>query len=114
MRPRKHLVPAEVAAIQAAMCRALNARGACSPETGGVEFDCETKDGKTGQVKIDGVAYKLADGNLFLVLTEGERSRVKQLKRDMTNLKFERESLEAFGRNDPEIADFFTKGARAK
>jgi len=79
-----------------------------------VEFHCETKDGKTGQVKIDGVAYELADGNLFLVFTEGEQSRVKQLKRDISNLKFERESLEAFGRNDPEIAEFFTKGAKAK
>jgi hypothetical protein len=79
-----------------------------------VEFDCETKDGKTGQVKLNGKAYKLADGNLFLVFTEGEGSRVKQLRRDMSNLKFERESLEAFGRNDEEIAEFFTKGANAK
>ena len=79
-----------------------------------VEFDCETKDGKTGQVKLNGVAYKLADGNLFLVFTEGDESRVQQLKRDMSHLKFERESLEAFGRNDPEIAEFFTKGAKAK
>ena len=79
-----------------------------------VEFHCETKDGKTGQVKINGVAYELADGNLFLVFTEGEQSRVKQLKRDISNLKFERESLEAFGKNDLEIADFFTKRAKAK
>ncbi|MBI1916308.1 MAG: hypothetical protein HYS12_16490 [Planctomycetes bacterium] len=79
-----------------------------------VEFHCETKDAKTGQVKINGEAYELADGNLFLVFTEGEQSRVKQLKRDISNLKFERESLEAFGRNDPEIAEFFTKGAKAK
>jgi hypothetical protein len=79
-----------------------------------VEFDCETKDGKTGQVNLNGVGYKLADGNLFLVFTEGGESRVKQLKRDMSNLKFERESLEAFGRNDPEIAGFFTKGAKAQ
>src|SRR5262249_33018107 len=77
----------------------------------GVEFHCETKDGKTGPVKINGVAYELADGNLFLVFTEGEQSRVKQLKRDLSNLKFERESLEAFARNDPEIAGFFTKDA---
>ena len=79
-----------------------------------VEFHGETKDGKTGRVTIDGLTYELADGNLFLVSTEGERSRVKQLKRDISNLKFERESLEAFGRNDPDIAAFFTKGAKAK
>ena len=79
-----------------------------------VEFHCETKDGKTGQAKINGIAYELADGNLFLVFTQGEQSQVKQLKRDVSNLKFEREALETFGRNDPQILEFFTKGAKRK
>jgi hypothetical protein len=79
-----------------------------------VEFHGETKDGKTGRVTIDEVTYELADGNLFLVSTEGEHCRVKQMNRDISKLKFERESLEAFGRNDPDIARFFTKGANAK
>jgi hypothetical protein len=79
-----------------------------------VEFHCETKDGKTGQAKINGIAYELADGNLFLVLTQGEQSQVKQLKRDVSNLKFEREALETFGRTDPQILEFFTKGTKRK
>lgn len=79
-----------------------------------VEFHCETKDGKTGQVKIDGIAYELSNGNLFLVSTEGDKSLVKQLKRDLSTLKFERESLEAFARNDADIAGFFTKAAKPK
>ena len=79
-----------------------------------VEFHCETKDAKTGQVTIDGTTYDLADGNLFLLSTAGDQSQVKQLKRSLTELKFERESLEAFGKNDPDIAGFFTKAAKPK
>ena len=81
---------------------------------GRVEFHGETKDGKAGRVTIDGVTYDLADGNLFLASTGRDQSQVKQLKRSLSELKFERESLEAFGRNDPEIAGFFTKAAKPK
>jgi hypothetical protein len=79
-----------------------------------VEFHCETKDAKTGQVTIGGATYDLMDGNLFLISTTGDQSQVKQLKRSLTELKFERESLEAFGKNDPDIVGFFTKAAKPK
>ena len=79
-----------------------------------VEFRCETRDAKTGQVTIDGVTYDLTDGNLFLVSTASDRPQVKQLKRGLTELKFERESLEAFGKNDPDIAGFFTKAEKPR
>jgi hypothetical protein len=79
-----------------------------------VEFHCETKDAKTGQVTIDGATYDLTDGNLFLISTAGDRSQVKQLKRSLTELKFDRESLEALGKNDPDIAGFFTEAAKQK
>jgi hypothetical protein len=79
-----------------------------------VEFHCETMDAKTGRVTIDGVTYDLMDGNLFLISTAGDQSQVKQLKRSLAALKFERESLEAFGKSDPDIAGFFTKAAKPK
>jgi hypothetical protein len=79
-----------------------------------VEFLCEITDGKAGQAKINGVTYELADGNLFLVSTQAEQHRVKQLKRDLAALKFERENLEAFGKNDADIAGFFTAPAKQK
>jgi hypothetical protein len=79
-----------------------------------VEFRCETRDAKTGQVTINGVTYDLTDGNLFLVSTASDHPQVKQLKRGLTELKFERESLEAFGKNDPDIAGFFTKAEKPK
>jgi hypothetical protein len=77
-----------------------------------VEFHFETKDGKTGPVTINEAKYDLANGGLFLVSANGDQVQVKQLKRDMRNLKFERESLEAFARNDADIVAFFARNAR--
>jgi hypothetical protein len=79
-----------------------------------VEFNCETKDGKRGPVTVNGVTYDLANGNLFLFSSGGDRAQVKQLKRSLSEVKFERESLEAFGRNDPDIVGFFTTPVKPK
>jgi hypothetical protein len=79
-----------------------------------VEFQCNTKDGKTGQVTIDGMTYELANGNLFLVATGGNQSQVKQLKRSLAELKFDRESLRAFARSDQDVAGFFTEAAKPR
>jgi hypothetical protein len=75
------------------------------------QFHCETKDGQTGKVTVAGKDYDLAEGNLFLVRAEGDQFVIKQLKRDLLDVKFERESLQAFERNDPEISGFFAKAA---
>jgi hypothetical protein len=74
-----------------------------------VEFQFETKDGKTGPVTINEVQYDLENGGLFLVLAEGGEVQIQQLKRDMADLKFDRESLAAFARNDAEISGFFAR-----
>jgi hypothetical protein len=73
-----------------------------------VEFQFETKDGKTGTVTINESKYDLKNGGLFLVSAHGDQLQVEQLKRDMHDLKFDRESLQAFARNDAEIMAFFT------
>jgi hypothetical protein len=77
-------------------------------------FRCETKDGKSGRVTIGDATYDLADGNLFLVRMEGEQLSVKQLARGLDDVKLEPESLQAFARNDPDIAGFFAKPAKPK
>jgi hypothetical protein len=85
-----------------------------SRDNGHIDFRFETKDGKTGPVTINEVTYDLANGNLFLVSGNGDQVQVKQLKRDMRNVKFERESLVAFARNDANIVAFFARDARKK
>jgi hypothetical protein len=79
-----------------------------------VDFRFETKDGKTGPVTINEKQYDLASGGLFLVSGNGDQVQVKQLKRDLRNVKFERESLVAFARDDADIVAFFARDARKK
>jgi hypothetical protein len=76
-----------------------------------VSFRFETKDGKTGPVTINEANYDLANGGLFLVSARGEQIRVKQLKRDLRDLKFEQQNLQAFARKDQEIMEFFSGNA---
>jgi hypothetical protein len=92
----------------------VKCQGSLLGHGGRVEFICETSDGKTGLVTISEVAYDLAKGNVFLLSTGGERAQVKQLKRDLSKLKFERAELEALARNDPDIAGFFAKALPMK
>jgi hypothetical protein len=79
-----------------------------------VEFQCETPDRKTGQATVNVVTYDLKEGNLFLVTTEGDQIKVKQLKRNLSDLKFDRDSLQAFGKKDPDVAEFFAKDKKPK
>jgi hypothetical protein len=77
-----------------------------------VDFHFETRDGKTGPVMINRMKYDLADGGLFLVTANGDQVQVKQLKRDLRGLKFDRESLGPFARSDADIVEFFARNAR--
>ena len=79
-----------------------------------IDFRFETKDGKTGPVTINDVTYDLANGGLFLVSGNVDQVQVKQLKRDMRHVKFERESLVAFARNDADIVAFFANDTKKK
>jgi len=76
-----------------------------------VEFHFKTKDEKTGPVIINEEQYDLANGGLFLVSASDSPIRVKQLKRDMRNVKFEKESLQEFAKDDADIVAFFADDA---
>jgi hypothetical protein len=79
-----------------------------------VTWACETADGKTGTMKINGKVYELGDGPLFLIATRGAEVRVRQLARDLSAVRPEKESLEEFLRHDPDIGPFFAEAAVAK
>lgn len=74
---------------------------------GKCEFRYATKDGKTGRVTLDDVDFDLANGNVFLVAAEGNRFRVKQLRRDLGWMKLAPEFFQSFARNDRDIRAFF-------
>jgi hypothetical protein len=79
-----------------------------------VELHCDTKDGKTGPVGVNGIGYDLADGNLFLVRTDGDHCRVKQLRRDVSQWTFEPDNLRAIGPSESAIAQFFNSPVQPK
>jgi hypothetical protein len=76
---------------------------------GDVEFRFATEDGKSGTATINEAQYNLEDGGLFLVAANDGQVQVKQLKRDLRDVKFDREGLAAFARNDAEIVAFFAR-----
>lgn len=68
------------------------------------EWRCEIQDsdGKTGELTIDGKAYDLAEGSLFLVSTGAEGPQVTQLKREVSGVRSAGGGLEELYR-DPEV-----------
>jgi hypothetical protein len=68
------------------------------------EWRCEIQDGDgtTGKLTIDGKAYDLADGSLFLVSTRDKGPQVTQLKRDLSGVRVPGGGLEELYR-DPEV-----------
>ncbi len=81
-----------------------------------VEWHCETADGKTGIITLNGAEYDLADGLLFLVSTQDSQIQVRQLKRDtLKNLQNpDIEKFKSLAKNDSEIWEFFAKAAEGK
>jgi|RhiMethySRZTD1v2_1073278.scaffolds.fasta_scaffold2457327_1 hypothetical protein len=73
-----------------------------------IDWNCETADGKSGSVVVNGKTYELAKGGLFLVRTLGESPEVTQLSRDMTKLKTGAD-LEALAKSDPEVKKLVTE-----
>lgn len=59
------------------------------------------------RITINGIGYDVAKGNAFLVSTRGRQYRVKQLKRDLTQLKFDPAPSPQFSKDDIEITGFF-------
>jgi hypothetical protein len=75
---------------------------------GGHRFDWEvqTADGKTALFTIDGTRYDLAAGRLFIVTAQDGATLVRQLDRDLSSVQTNRESIVAFAKSDPDVAEF--------
>jgi hypothetical protein len=80
----------------------------------GLRGECETKDGKTGTMRLGGTNYSLADGAFFLVSVQGEKLGVKQLKRDVTTLKHGEAAFKELAKSDAEIRSFFLEPEQPK
>jgi hypothetical protein len=76
----------------------------------GFAWEVQTKDGKTGQVRIDDASYELSEGTLFIVTTKGGTTEARQLVRDLSGLPLDNEGILAFAESDPDLAVFLTAG----
>src|SRR5262249_46814913 len=79
-----------------------------------VEYQCETADGKTGTMTINGSSYELAKGSMFLVSTRGGKVEVRQVKRDLLKVALDQESVEKLLRGNADVASFFAEKAKPK
>ena len=57
------------------------------PNGGKITWQCETPDGESGTVLLNGQSYDLSKGGIFLVSTRDANIRVLQLNRDISMLK---------------------------
>jgi hypothetical protein len=78
-----------------------------------VEYLCETTDGRTARIEIDGKMFDLSQGSLFLVSTQQEKPRVAQLAQDTTNFPNEAGALREFALANAEISKFFHEAQQA-
>lgn len=74
------------------------------------EWEVQTRDGVTGAVWIDGHSIDLSQGAMFLLSSQIDGVRVKQLERDLSELEPNNEAIAAFARSDHDVASFVDAG----
>ncbi len=75
-----------------------------SPDGRSYSYQVETEDGITARFTIDGKAFDLSQGTLFLVKTRGAETNVRQLSRDLSEVPFTNEALREMAQSDPDVA----------
>jgi hypothetical protein len=79
-----------------------------------VEWAWKAPQERGGRFQLNGTAYDLANGTLFLVSTKGGQIRVTQLDVDLSQVQPDKQGFEAFAKEQPRIAQFFADGAGRK
>jgi len=72
-----------------------------------VEFEFDIPPKRPGIATFDGQQFELSDGAIFLVTFDESRARIEQIKRDLTDIKLDREGFSTLRRNDEAIMGFF-------
>ncbi|WP_425618506.1 hypothetical protein NA78x_002213 [Anatilimnocola sp. NA78] len=72
-----------------------------------VKYRCESTDGTTATIDIDGQKFKTADGALFLISTQGATTKVKQLKFDVRQVPTNTQGVQQLAAENADISEFF-------
>lgn len=78
------------------------------------DWHLDTGDGKTAQFSIDDVLFDLKHGGLFVIRSTGGSTEVRQLKRDLSEVQTNAESVIEFGLSDPAILEFIQISSEIK
>ena len=71
-------------------------------------WEGNTRDGVTAQMWINGESYDLAQGAMFLVSSQDDKTTVVQLQRDLSQLHPDNESILSLADSDSDVANFVT------
>lgn len=69
------------------------------------DWEIETADGRTARFRIDGTAYDLSQGTVFLVRSKGRQIEVEQLQRDLSSTQPDAETVAHFAASDAALSD---------
>lgn len=93
--------------------RVYTERGSARSADGrGFEWELQTTDGKTGQVRIGSASHDLSAGTLFIVTTDRGTTDVRQLDRDLSAVPLDHDGILAFAEKDPDLAAFLNADPR--
>jgi hypothetical protein len=70
-----------------------------------IDFKCQSADGKTGSLTVNGTPYDLGNGALFLVTSKSGKVEVRQLKRDLSKFGGARDE-ERWAKGDADVSAF--------
>jgi hypothetical protein len=71
-----------------------------------LDWQTERTDGWNIKVRLNGKEYDASKGAVFLVKTEGEKTEVEQLAKDLLGLQPDPKSVEEFARKDAAVNKF--------
>jgi len=71
-----------------------------------LDWQTERTEGWNVKVRLNGKEYDVSKGAVFLVKTEGEKTEVEQLAKDLSALQADPKSVEEFARKDAAVSKF--------
>jgi hypothetical protein len=79
---------------------------------GSLKWEWNPNKGRSGTLLVNGVQFDLADGQLFLIRTEGGQVRVAQLQRDLSGINSKHPDFESMAKQDADVAQFVAEASR--
>jgi hypothetical protein len=87
---------------------------ASSPDGRRIDWEWKSSDKKGGAFQINGTAYDLGQGKLFLVSTKGGPVRVTQVNVNLANVTPDPQRFAALAKSEPKIAEFIAESKAQK